>query len=502
MKGSKFIATLPEAPGPARERAILDAVRAGAVRVDWATVTSAWGGHVAEITVSADALAVGDSEDWVRVSLSHTAAQHAADTFSALLPTTRISDLIFEQAQVRLSPCLQRADGAMANTSRMLRHHEEIEGKRGGRTGLIATVGKDWVTTNRLAGRPDRAANYGWHDHRARNGKPWQPLGLAHDRSHVDYSQVVRLVRREVRVDGEVRDLVEVLGDPALAGLVSNEGPIQLWRLAALAEGEEADAAEQTRADPRLSVPRTLRRGLRGSDVTRWQQILGVVADGIFGATTEAATKRWQELHGLQADGVVGPRTRRAAGLGRGPAPAPAGGDGLHRFVQARNFKPANRERIDLVVVHSMEAAEKPATAENVAAWFASADAPVASAHYCIDADSIVQCVREKDVAYHAPGTNHNGVGLEHAGYARQSAEDWADDYSETMLRRSAELAATLCRKHDLPIVYVDAAGLIAGERGVTTHRAASAAFKKSDHTDPGPHFPMDHYLELIREFL
>lgn len=148
-----------------------------------------------------------------------------------------------------------------------------------------------------------------------------------------------------------------------------------------------------------------------------------------------------------------------------------------------------------------MEASERTVTAENVAAWFAGPSAPVASAHYGIDADSIVQCVREKDVAYHAPGSNHNGIALEHAGYAKPSAEDWADDYSETMLRRSAELAARLCRKYDVPITYLDATDVALGKRGITTHRAVSAAFKKSTHSDPGPHFPMAHYLELVREF-
>lgn len=501
MKGSEFIAALPEAPGPARERAILDAVREGAARVEWAVVTSKWGDHTAELTVSADALAIGDDDDWVRVSVSHTTAQRIADHFDALLPTTHISDLIFEQAAVRLTPCLQKPNAAMANTSRMLRHHEEVEGKRAGRGGLVSTVGKDWVVTNRLEGRPDRAANYGWHDPHAPNGRLWQPLGLAHDRSHVDYSQTVRLVKRAMRVDGQERDLVDVLGAPALAGLVSDEGAIRLWRLSVAPEGTGATAPPSPRAAPASAVPRTLRRGARGPDVAVWQRFLGVDDDGIFGPATEAATRRWQGQHGLDADGVVGPRTRKAAGLEPAPAPGPNGGDGPHRFMQARNYKPANRDHIDLIVVHSMEAPEKLTTAENVAAWFAGPSAPVASAHYCIDADSIVQCVREKDVAYHAPGSNHNGIALEHAGYAKQSAEDWADDYSETMLRRSAELAARLCQKYDVPITFLDATDVALGKRGITTHRAVSAAFKKSDHTDPGLHFPMGHYLDLIREF-
>ena len=98
-------------------------------------------------------------------------------------------------------------------------------------------------------------------------------------------------------------------------------------------------------------------------------------------------------------------------------------------FIQARNSTPANRTTIDLLVIHTMEAPEKPDTAENVARWFAGSTAPQASAHYCIDDDSIVQCVHDKDVAWHAPGANHNGLGFEHAGFAAQAPKDWQDAY-------------------------------------------------------------------------
>ena len=54
-------------------------------------------------------------------------------------------------------------------------------------------------------------------------------------------------------------------------------------------------------------------------------------------------------------------------------------------FIQARNFTPAKRLSADVIVIHTMEAGEKPGTARAVAAWFAGATAPRASAHFCID---------------------------------------------------------------------------------------------------------------------
>lgn len=173
-------------------------------------------------------------------------------------------------------------------------------------------------------------------------------------------------------------------------------------------------------------------------------------------------------------------------------------------FVQARNYTrvTGKRRQVDLLVIHTMEAPEKPSTAEDIAAWFAGATAPQASPHYCIDADSVVQCVREQDVAWAAPPCNHNGIQLEHAGYARQTPGEWADAYSQQMLRRSAELAADICRRHGIVPNYVNAVGLKRGLRGITTHANVSWAFKRSTHTDPGQGFPMASYLAWIREHL
>jgi N-acetyl-anhydromuramyl-L-alanine amidase AmpD len=170
-------------------------------------------------------------------------------------------------------------------------------------------------------------------------------------------------------------------------------------------------------------------------------------------------------------------------------------------FIGARHFTPANRSKVDLIVIHDMEMPEANTTAEQCAQFFAGPNAPQASAHYCVDADSIVQCVREKDIAWHAPGANSNGIGIEHAGYARQTREEWQDDYSKAMLVLSANLTRELCSRWNIPIQFVDVGGLKGGVRGITTHAAVSQAFHKSDHTDPGPNFPMDVYLTLIKGY-
>lgn len=58
----------------------------------------------------------------------------------------------------------------------------------------------------------------------------------------------------------------------------------------------------------------TLQRGDRGDAVKRVQSKLGLSADGVFGARTEAAVRQFQRDHNLVPDGIVGPRTWAALG--------------------------------------------------------------------------------------------------------------------------------------------------------------------------------------------
>lgn len=412
-----------------REKRIIECVRAGHVRpLEWAEVRTEYKGHRGVLRVTADVVAIGDEHDWKRICTSHTLAQMIADVFDARLCTTRIARLIHEQATVKLRPCTQSDYARMSYTAAMLKHNDAIEVLRAGRTGLISNLGKYWTWTNRLQGRPQLAANYGWFDSSLPNGM-WQLLQIGHNRWHVDYSQLLRLLYPYMLVDGVEMEVDDVAANPELCGLISDEGVMRIFR-------HPGVPLEQQTVE--LPSPDQL-----------------VIAEN-FGRTIE--------------------------------------------FVQAKNYYQGRHGSVELVVVHTMEAPEKPYTAESVAAWFSGKNAPQASAHYCVDEDSVVQCVREEDTAWHAPGTNHNGVGIEHAGYARQSPAEWADTASIAILERSARLVAGICKRWSLPVQYVSADGLKAGQRGITTHHNATLAFRRSSHTDPGKNFPMDRYLDLIRK--
>jgi peptidoglycan hydrolase-like protein with peptidoglycan-binding domain len=252
----------------------------------------------------------------------------------------------------------------------------------------------------------------------------------------------------------------------------------------------------------------TLKLGSKGVFVTEWQGLVGAKADGDFGPKTEALTKTWQANHGLVADGIVGLKSWTTALTTKtdpAPPPVPSSPGGLHiTFKQAKNYTKGRRPGpIDLIVIHTMEAKEKPTTAEAVAEWGAGPHAPNASWGYAVDSNSIVQSVRDEDTAWHAKGANHNGIGIEHAGYAKQNDADWADEYSLAMLRLSAKLSATLCLKYSIPVVKLTPAELKSGGRGIVGHKDCTDAFTGGrGHTDPGGAFPWQKYLDWIKEEL
>jgi N-acetyl-anhydromuramyl-L-alanine amidase AmpD len=169
-----------------------------------------------------------------------------------------------------------------------------------------------------------------------------------------------------------------------------------------------------------------------------------------------------------------------------------------YEFIESPHKTDAVDRAISVVVIHTMEIRERDGAAEACAAWFASPVSDV-SAHYCVDADTTIQCVREADIAWHARGGNANSIGIELAGYAGQQARDWNDNYSDAVLERAAALTAEVCARYRIPVRRIRADGLVAGRRGITGHSDVSVAFHKSDHWDPGPAFPWNDFLRRAR---
>ena len=170
-------------------------------------------------------------------------------------------------------------------------------------------------------------------------------------------------------------------------------------------------------------------------------------------------------------------------------------------YVPAKYPGPKRTRPVELVVIHTAESPESEQGAENLAKYFQHPDY-VSSPHICTDNNSIVQCVKDSFVAYAAPGANHNGIQIEIAGKMGQSKSDWLDFFSIGCLAITADAVAQYCLKYTIPPIHISTEQLLAGEKGVIGHYQASAAFKKSDHQDPGPNFPWVRFMSMVNIFM
>lgn len=146
--------------------------------------------------------------------------------------------------------------------------------------------------------------------------------------------------------------------------------------------------------------------------------------------------------------------------------------------ASSENYGAANRTAITNIVIHTTQGAYA-----GTVSWFKNPAAGV-SAHYVVRSSDghVAQMVDEKNVAWHDKCFNTTTIGIEHEGFIENPTK-W---YTEAMYRESAKLTAYLADKYG-----------IAKELGpIVGHGEAPDC---SDHTDPGPGWDWDHYLELVR---
>lgn len=189
------------------------------------TLTDAKGnGHQVEIRVLPDFIAIGTNSDFLRIPTVPGTAQKIADLYGASLPTRKISDLIHKYSIIKMNPMNMTPDATMITIPVFAAQNERIEKGRKiynlPLNTLIAGHKKDIVIANRMKNEPGRLFIYGWH---YPNGKAIQPLSAAHNDGYVDYSHGIRLIDREVLVDGMIYDIKDLLKHPVLYKLLSDE---------------------------------------------------------------------------------------------------------------------------------------------------------------------------------------------------------------------------------------------------------------------------------------
>lgn len=179
------------------------------------------------------------------------------------------------------------------------------------------------------------------------------------------------------------------------------------------------------------------------------------------------------------------------------------------RVKKTPNQRPRPSGLPCLIVLHSAECGETSNAAESLATWVAGSGRPQwASWHFAVDDDSITQSVDPDNKAWHAKQVNGYSVGIEQAGRAKQTKEQWADEFSAAMLERVSRLLAYLSVRYRIPLEIVGADQIAemhddGGAWGITTHAEVSKAFKiKGGHWDPGPNYPIEDVVKRADEIL
>ena len=184
-----------------------------------------WGRFLA----APDYLAVGSDADYFFTPLTPVTAQCIADQLDCTLPTRKMVNDIYVAAAVKLTPSPLKPGPQMITVPVFAEHNAAVRAQRAQEMkahplgALVAGDKKDIVITARLTNSPGKVAIYGWH---RTNGVAIQPLYLGHTANWADYSHGVRLVRQPMIVNGVARTVAEVLADPELCGLLSDEGVV------------------------------------------------------------------------------------------------------------------------------------------------------------------------------------------------------------------------------------------------------------------------------------
>lgn len=182
--------------------------------------------------VACDYVAVGSEEDYLYTPMTPSTAQYLADRLGCTLPTKRMVDVIYACASVKLRPQPISPSDQMTTVPVFLQHTDSIRSqftRRGiGRTptAIVAGHKKDIIISRKiytLDRNYDRVVIYGWH---RGIGDPIQPVYNGHHANYADYSHGVRLVASTAILNGDTVQVAEILRDPELCVLLSDEGII------------------------------------------------------------------------------------------------------------------------------------------------------------------------------------------------------------------------------------------------------------------------------------
>jgi N-acetyl-anhydromuramyl-L-alanine amidase AmpD len=144
----------------------------------------------------------------------------------------------------------------------------------------------------------------------------------------------------------------------------------------------------------------------------------------------------------------------------------------------------------------AIHATANTASAENEASYARNRTDSVSS-HFYVDDNSVIQSLDTKFLAWHAGNDegNSRAVAIEITGQNAWTRQRWLDSVDWNGL---AKLCAWICIRHNIAPRHLTVAQMQSGAPGIYTHNDMRLAWGGTDHTDPGPNFPMDYLLTLV----
>ena len=239
MGGDAFAASVSSLTRDQREEQIFQQVMSGNVPdflrqlIPMASTATINGKpRTARWYVTPEYVALGSNDDYFLMPMTPLLAQRIADATGCTLPTRKMVDAIYTAATVKVAPIPIPPSGAMITVPVFKQHNDTLRTQRAPLLGthplgeLVAGHKKDVIisnaiTTNLKPTVPKPVVIYGWHQ---LNGIPIQPLYNGHEQTYADYSHGIRLVQRVVILDSAAAMLDDILRDPVVCPLFSDEG--------------------------------------------------------------------------------------------------------------------------------------------------------------------------------------------------------------------------------------------------------------------------------------
>jgi hypothetical protein len=198
-----------------------------------ATVTYKMGNNLIKFMVMSDYLCLGTDDDYVICPVNMLTSQRMADALGCVLPTYKLVDMIYAQADVKLpaKPWGPPYDNSMFSSERFIEQSKKDVTER--KLSKYPPIGsltaghrKDYVVDPSLVS--GRTAIYGWVQ---ANGqviqKPVQ--SKFHESTYVDYSQAPRFVWKNVWVGDNLVHYSDFLKDPVLCKVLVDH-TTSVWR--------------------------------------------------------------------------------------------------------------------------------------------------------------------------------------------------------------------------------------------------------------------------------